>query len=253
MVDDSDQQLVALGEHFGFVFKTEANKNHSDFTCLFIQHLALTISSQVPVQNKYVHFRVKLFEFQGIVNRMGTAHPRAVRPLRFPGADTLNKHRCVQVFQGSVIIHKFAIKLQAGKNARVLTVIILIGLIRRCPGGHYSHPMFKDLFVSVDRKGGLKIPYKPVHLLDFGFKMNMNFFIFLDFIDKTGQFLRHTVTGSCAVDMTGLPPQLGVFFNDVGFISLARQASGRSHAGDTPADDHGGLIDLEFGFFQRGH
>ena len=84
---------------------------------------------------------------------------------------------------------------------------------------------------------------------DFGCQMNVYFPGFFDFSDEIGQFLLNAVTGSRAVDITGLAAQAGIFFDDVGFISLARQASGRGHAGDAPADHHGGRIDFEFGLF----
>ena len=83
--------------------------------------------------------------------------------------------------------------------------------------------------------------------------MNMNLFIFLDVFDQHVQFFRYTVAGSRAIDLAGLAAQLRILFDNVCFISLARQTPGRGHAGYAPADDHRSLIDLEFGFLQRGH
>ncbi len=83
--------------------------------------------------------------------------------------------------------------------------------------------------------------------------MDMDIFVRFNITDQLGQLLLNILAGYRFKEVSCLPSELRVFFDNMGFISLFCKVRRRTHAGNAATDDQCCLVDFQFGFRKRLH
>ena len=73
---------------------------------------------------------------------MGTAHLAAIRPVRLPGAYTLDEHGSMYIFQSVRVLRNFLIEIQRQKDIGIFSIEILFRLGTVSATGYDSSAMF---------------------------------------------------------------------------------------------------------------
>jgi len=107
--------------------------------------------------------------------------------------------------------------------------------------------VLQHLLASVFRKGGLEVADKSLHIGDLGVEVHTNLVVFTDLGNQPGKLLLDVFALGRAKEVQSLAAEAVAFLDDVGFVALAGEASGCSHAGDAAADHHSPGGDVELG------
>ncbi len=163
MIRNRDDEIISLYLDAGFVFQRVADKDDTLLTGFPVDIFPLAIGSDIPVEDINIHFRVDLFQFQCIVDGMGTTDLGAVRPFRFSGTDTLDKNCRGYFLERRILIHEFSIEIQACQNSWVIPIVILCRFQSGSTGCHYSYAVFQIRCGIAGSEGRFEISHESVY------------------------------------------------------------------------------------------
>ncbi len=102
-IEKSDLKTSTLKSNLRLIFQVVPDENHTLFSRFVIIGFIKPVSPHVAVEHIDIYIRVFSLQFQGILHRMTTTDATAVRMLFISGANALNHHHRMNIFQPFIV------------------------------------------------------------------------------------------------------------------------------------------------------